>query len=196
MSPIIRSLSRKHSVAFGIVLLLATARTVQAELSMQTRPPSETKETDRNEDGQIDTYWEQHVLSGEITIEIVERLEEPSRKLKARIIFVKYQGEMIWHDAYTPSLQERMTTVEKQCPFQIHAMSSTKSGEESVFLLDDKGGLVAALIGEVDGRLAPVTDEELERLRKTGQAVAEFAEGIMDEADKRIESERQANESK
>ena len=190
---IIAALSRRLSVGFGIALGLATAGTVQAEIALQTRPPSETKEIDRDDNRQIDTYREQYILSDDLTIETHERLEESSLKLKVRITFIKYQGKLIWQEAYTPSLQERMTMVENQIPLAIATMSSSKSREVAVYLTDEKGGLVAVLVGKQDGRLSPVTDEELARLAKVGQAVTEFALGVLDRAEELKDSKDEAD---
>jgi hypothetical protein len=186
--------SQTISASLSLALLLAAGDIAQAKPSLETRGPTETKELDRDENGTPDAYWEKYNLDDGLTIETHDRLEESSGELRGRGTFVSFQGKEIWSEFYLPSLRERTATVRRQSPFDITTASYPRSGEATVTLIDDKASIVAVLVREKGGRLSPVTDEELERLRKLGQAVSEFAQGILENSDQSKVSKAKARE--
>jgi hypothetical protein len=186
--------SQTISASLSLALLLAAVDIAQAKPSLETRSPTETKEFDRDENGTPDAYWEKYNLDDGLTIETHERLEESSGKLRGRVTYIKVDDKYVWTETYLPSLRERDVTVERRSPFNISTTLHGKSGKATVTLIGDKARIVAVLVREKGGRLSPVTDEELERLEKLGQAVSEFAQGIVDDSEELEDSKAKASE--
>jgi hypothetical protein len=193
MPPIKRLFARQASAAIVGVLLLAATRSAHAELSLQTRLPDESQESDRDDNGKTDTYREQFVLNDDVTVVTQERLNEASQALVVRVVMIIFRGKPIWQQSYNASFQEEMTTAEGDSPFSISTMTSAKSGEFAVYLLNDDG-LVAVLLGKRAGRLAPVSDDELERMRNIGEAVTKAGLTILHHAEELQHDESKANE--
>jgi hypothetical protein len=154
--------------------------TANAAPSLKTRAPDQSREQDRDENGTIDAYWEKFKFEDGLTIETYDRLEESSGKLRGRMTFIKLNDAIVWSESYLPSLRERDITVERHSPFNISTTIHEKTRKATVTLIGDNARLVAILVREKDGRLTPVTAEELDRLRSLGQAVSEFARGVLD----------------
>jgi hypothetical protein len=182
------------SASFLTALLLVPGDAAQAEPSLETRAPHESKELDRDENGKPDAYRETYILDNGLTIDTHERFEEGSGKLTARMTFIKVGEKYVWEESYLTSLRERNITVSRQSPFTISTAYHGRSGKGTVTLVGDKASLAAVLVREKGGRWAPVTEEELEHLRKLGDAVSEFALGVLDQAEELKDSKDKANE--
>ncbi len=183
------------SVVGAIAILLATAIPTYAESSVETRAPSEHKDLDWDNNGKLDAYTEHYTLSKDLIVKTYERLNEDAQTLKGRATSIKFQGKEIWSEVYIPSLRERTTTVAQKSPFQISMITHAKSSTVTLALNDGKAHLVAALVSEKDGRFAPVTEKERDRMQKVGQAVANFFLGVLDQADELNASENASSKS-
>ncbi len=177
------SVPRRAVIALGNIALTALAIAAHAEPSLQTRVPSERKELDRDNNGAADAYREQYALSKNLEVTTYEAFEKNSRAVKGRVTSILFQGKEIWSEVYVPSLRERTATVARNSPFEVAMASYPKSDEATVALLDERNSLIAVLIREKDGRFFPLTDGELARLRKLGQGIAEFGQGVFEHAD-------------
>jgi hypothetical protein len=168
-----------------IAVLFQSRHAVAADApQLQTLSPTATKDLDRNENGKPDGYEESFQIDKEFSVRTHERLDEASGAMKGRLTSLFYRDREIWHETYLPELKERFTTVAPNCPFQIGMVSHDKSGEMSASFLDDNNRLVAALVvSKKDGRYAPLTSDEIDRLENLGKAIGEFAKGILDDAD-------------
>lgn len=172
---------------FVIVILFQLRYAVAADVpKLQTLSPTVTKDLDRDENGKPDGYEESYKIDKEFSVRTHERLDEASGAMKGRLTSLLYRDREIWHETYVPELKERFTIVAPNCPFQTGMVSHGKSEEMSLSLRDDKNRLVAVLVvSEKDGRYAPLTSDEIDRLENLGKAIGEFAKGILDDAGER-----------
>ena len=172
---------------FVIAVLFQSRYAVAADApKLQALSPTVTKDLDRDENGKPDGYEESFQIDKEFSVRTHERLDEASGAIKGRLTSLLYRDQEIWHETYVPQQKERFTTVSPNCPFQIAMVSHGKSGEMSVSLRDANNRLVAALlVSEKDGRYAPLTSDEIDRLENLGKAIGEFAKGILDDAGER-----------
>jgi hypothetical protein len=179
-------------VAIGVVLSLIAANSPGAEDSHETRTASKTNEWDRDENGVIDSYWEEFSLGEGLTLRTTERLKEATGEVEIRLTHIMRDGQPLWQEVWRPADQSRSHLVFGSCPFDIGFDISESTGEGTLSLTDDKSRHIAWLIRKKGGRLAPVTDEELERLRKVTEAVTEFATDILERPDELMEDKEEA----
>ncbi len=180
-------------VAAIAALSLIAVQSRGAEVLHETRTPSKTNEWDRDENGVIDSYWEEFSLGEGLTLRTTERLKETTGEVEFRLTHIMRDGQPLWQETWRPANQSRSHLVYRNSPFDIGFDISESTGEGTLSLIDDRSRHIAWLIRKEDGRLAPVTDEELERLQKLAQAVTDFATDLLERPDELMEDQDEAD---
>lgn len=138
-------------------------------------------EHDLNEDGKVDQRNSVYQLDRDLVFTIHERLDYETDELIARVHSLKLGKKDLWWEIFVVPTKTRSISCPAESPLSVSL--EMKGDEVTLVAVFDKTHLVAALERDDAGKLIPASQEELGRYREIGMAAAEFAKGILDQAD-------------
>jgi hypothetical protein len=174
------------------ILVATTMLTANIDFSQSTDngdlSPKLT-EHDLNEDGKVDRRNSVYQLDRDLVFTIHERLDYETDELIARLHSLKLGKKELWWEIFVVPTKTRSISCPAESPLSVSV--EMEGAEVTLVAVFDKTHLVAALERNDDGKLIPASQDELRRYRKLGKAVAEFAQGILDEAESQETDEGQ-----